>query len=96
MTWYVWISVVGCFIAIWHEIIRFPATNASINGIFKRLGELESENRNLWERIDYLDNEILSLSNALEEIKDPVYHQAIKDNDGLALHELDKIRGENS
>jgi peptidoglycan hydrolase CwlO-like protein len=93
MDWLIWVSLVALFIGLWHEINRFPATGESILKLQERLDELESENRDLRGKVESLDDDVLSLSNEIDKIKDPAYHQALEDGDGLALYEMDKIRG---
>ncbi|WP_276521502.1 hypothetical protein [Shewanella sairae] len=36
----------------------------------------------------------LSLSNEVEQFKDPLYCQAMEDGDGYTLYELDRARGD--
>lgn len=93
MDWLIWVSLGALFIGVWHEINRFPATGESILKLQERLDELESENRDLREKVENLDDEVLSLSNEIDKIKDPAYHQALEDGDGHALYEMDKARG---
>ena len=93
MDWLMWVSLGALFIGVWHEINRFPATSESIIKLQERLDELESENREFREKVESLDDEVLSLSNEIDKIKDPAYHQALEDGDGHALYEMDKARG---
>jgi predicted RNase H-like nuclease (RuvC/YqgF family) len=93
MDWLIWVSLGALLIGVWHEINRFPATGESILKLQERLDELESGNRDLREKVESLDDEVLSLSNEIDRIKDPAYHQALEDGDGHALYEMDKARG---
>ncbi|NQZ30841.1 MAG: hypothetical protein HRU06_06180 [Oceanospirillaceae bacterium] len=92
MDWLLWVSLGALFIGIWHEINRFPATNDSILKLQEKFDELEFENSDLRKKIESLDNELLSLSNEIDKIKDPAYHQALDNGDGHALYEMDKAR----
>lgn len=71
MDWLIWVSLGALFIGVWHEINRFPATGNSILKLQERLNELESENKDLWEKVESLNSEVLSLSNEIDRIKDP-------------------------
>lgn len=93
MDWLIWVSLVALIIGVWHEINRFPATNDSIIKLQERLDELDSENKDLREKVDFLENELLSLSNEIDKIKDPAYHEALEYGDVHALYEMDKARG---
>lgn len=93
MDWLIWVSLGALFIGLWHETKRFPATRDSILKLQERLDELESENRDLREKVESLDSEVLSLSNEIDKNNDPAYYQAIEDGGGHALYEMDKARG---
>lgn len=93
MDWLIWVSLGALFIGVWHETNRFPATGNSILKLQERLDELESENRDLRKKVESLDDEVLSLSNEIDKIKDPAYYQVLEDGDGHALYEMDKARG---
>ena len=71
MDWLIWVSLGALFIGVWHEINGFPATGNSILKLQERLNELESENKDLWEKVESLNSEVLSLSNEIDRIKDP-------------------------
>ena len=93
MDWLIWVAGVALFIGLWHEFNRFPAANKSFYKLQDRLGELESENQDLKQKIEFLENDVQSLSEQIERIKDPEYCRALDEGDGEALYELDKARG---
>ncbi len=93
MDWLILGTLAALFIGIWHEINRFPAANKSILQLRERLDTVESDNKELYEQIARLDDEILSLSNEIDRIKDPEYYRALDEGDGGALYALDKARG---
>lgn len=93
MDWLIWISVAALALGVWHEIKRFPATARSLQNLRDRLSDIESENEDLKRQVSALESDFQEVSEQLGRIRDPEYWRAIDEQDGEALHELDKQRG---
>ena len=73
LEWVKYAAFLALYVAFWHEINRFPATNKSITKIKERLDEIEVDNRDLQFTIERLNKELLLLSNEIDKLKKPDY-----------------------
>lgn len=92
MEWYVWVAFIALGVGLWHELINFPATSASIHDLRERLDNIESENSDLRNQIIDLENELLELTNLIDEIKNPALHDALKYGDAHTLWQVSETK----
>ncbi|ELZ1138935.1 hypothetical protein SP292_004894 [Escherichia coli] len=88
------VAVIALLISLWHEFNRFPATGSTLVELIEKVSDLENENEELREKINLMEEDLLSLTDYIDRLKDPEYYSLLDAGDGYGLHELEKSRGE--